>query len=150
MLASLSLGHLHLFVTTLSSSMPFSWHSLSSSGCLSSFSNGNSVSLPPISFITFLCSIQTPLLVLSLLISLLNFHLCWLILSFDCSVLSNVTGAYHLELRRQYKYIFYSLCMSWITGAQWPAMEGFKGVCVAGHWQWCASVFYLVIYRLKS
>lgn len=82
LLASLSLGHLHLLVTTLSSSMPLNWHSLSSSGCLSRFSNGSGGSLPLISLIISLCSIQTPLLVLSLLISLLHFHLCWLIPSF--------------------------------------------------------------------
>lgn len=98
--------------------------SLSSSGYISRVTWMTAAStFSAISLWLHLCLIQISLPPLSLSLSLLHFHLCWPVPSFNYPFLQTVTWVYHWERRRQHNYVLCCLFENWITDVRWPITD---------------------------
>lgn len=123
---SFLLGHRHPFYHSLFCSFTsIVLPSLSSSSCRSRvlWTVPGSIFLHSvISSITHLYSIQILLVILSLFVSFLHFHLCWPIASFSRPFMHNVMWVYHWETEGN-RTICFDLCAFWKKCQHWSLIN---------------------------
>lgn len=121
LLVSPSLGHVHLFC--YSHLLRSCWSACLCQACMaigveSGMEAGSTFPGQRLLLYLHLCLIPISLSVLPFF-SLLHFHLCWSVSSFECSFWWDVMWIYHWETKRQYKDTFCYLCGNWIRDARW-------------------------------